>query len=137
MTYGQLFSTKLVADQRFDEAIVQADAEISADATDPEPHFNRAQALAALERLDEAVASFEAALSRDVGSSSLDLDVLDDELFDALRTLAVAARADRPRATAWLERYRRLLPQGRHVADIPKWLAHLEGEEPVWYRDRA
>jgi tetratricopeptide (TPR) repeat protein len=137
MSYGQLFSTKLVADGRYEEALAETAREIAADPDDPEPRFNRGQALVGLERLEEAVASFEAALARDASDSALDPDVLDDELFDALRALAVSCRADRGRAVAWLERYEALLPSGRHRSDVPKWVAHLDGKDPVWSRDRA
>ncbi len=137
MTYGQLFSTKLVAEGRYDEALAQAEQERAADPDDPEPHFNHAQALVGLDRLEDAIASFEAAVARDPSDSALDPDVLDDELFDALRTLALACRADRARAVAWLERYRALLPSGRHAEDVPKWIAHLDGQDPVWSRDRV
>lgn len=137
MTYGQLFSTKLVAAGRYDEALAETEREIAADSADPEPHFNRAQALVGLGRAEAAIASFEAALARDADGSALDPDVLDDELFDALRSLALASRDDRGRAVAWLERYRALLPDGRHTGDVPKWIAHLDGNDPVWTRDRA
>ncbi len=137
MTYGALFSTKLVADGKYDEAVARASQEISADPSEPEARFNRAQALVGLGRLEEAIADYAHALSLDCSESSLDPAQVDDELFDTLRTLAVAQKADRPLAIASLERYRALVPDGRHLGDIQKWVNHVNGIETVWYRDTA
>lgn len=135
MSYGELFSTRLVAEERFEEAIVQATQEIDADADEPEAWFNRAQALSALGRLDEAAQDYAAALARDASGSNLDPAAADDELFDVLRRLALSKKADRSAALAHFDDYKRLLPEGRHVGDIAKWIAHLDGEQPVWVRD--
>jgi len=35
-----------------------------------------------------------------------------------------------------LERYRQVLPRGRHVDDIAKWADSFNGVETVWYRSR-
>lgn len=136
MTYGQLRSTKLVSEGRFEEAVARAVEEIAAMPDDPEAHFNRAQALAGLGRWEEAVGAYETALGMDASESGLDPDTLDDELFFALRSLALAQRDDRARAIATLERYRALLPAGRHVGDLATWTDHINGVEAVWVRDR-
>jgi tetratricopeptide (TPR) repeat protein len=132
MSYGQLPSTALVAAGRFDEAVAAAEAEAAAQPGDPEPLYNRGQALAGLGRFGEAAADYERALGLDASGSALDPDALDDELFFALRSDAVARRDSAP-----LQRYLAILPAGRHVSDVPKWLDKLAGVEPVWYRDRA
>jgi tetratricopeptide (TPR) repeat protein len=132
MPYGQLASTALVSAGRFDEAVAAAEAEAAAEPGDPEPLYNRGQALAGLGRFGEAAAAYERALGMDAGGSALDPDALDDELFFALRSDAVA-RAD----AAPLRHYLTLLPAGRHAADVPKWLDKLAGVDAVWYRDRA
>lgn len=137
MTYGALFSTKLVADGKYDEAVTRATQEIASDPAEPEARFNRAQALVGLGRLEEAIADYTHALSLDSSDSSLDPAQVDDELFDALRTLALAHKADRALALATLERYRAIVPEGRHVGDIAKWADHVNGIETVWYRDTA
>src|SRR5207247_2806223 len=104
---------------------------------EPEANFNRAQALAALGRFPEAAADYERALALDASASGLDPDAADDELFFALRNLAVTQK-DRPaEAIATLERYRRLLPSGRHVDDIKTWVDHINGVEVVWVRETA
>jgi tetratricopeptide (TPR) repeat protein len=137
MGYGQLRSRKLCAEGRFDDAIAAASAEIAADPAEPEAYFNRGQALAGLERFAEAVADYERALGMDASASALDPESVDDELFFALRRQAEALRADRVEAVATLGRYLEVLPEGRHVADVSKWVDKLQGKETVWFRDRA
>jgi tetratricopeptide (TPR) repeat protein len=137
MTYGALASSQLVTEGRFEEAVMQAGREIAALPEEPEAYFNRAQALTALGRLEDAVDDYETALRLDASASSLDPAAVDDELFSVLRTIAVAHK-DRPaEALDALERYRRALPQGRHVCDLQTWIDHVNGVTVVWYRDRA
>src|SRR6476620_9351089 len=93
MGYGQLRSSVLVAAGKFEEAMAAADGELAADPDDPEPLLHHGQALAGLGRFGEAAAAYERALAMDAGESALDPEVLDDELFFALRSEAVA-RAD-------------------------------------------
>src|SRR5436190_12937813 len=115
MTYGALASTELVAECKFDEAVAQASREIAAQPAEPEAYFNRGQALAALGRFEEAAVDYERALGLDASASGLDSEAADDELFFALRNIALSQK-DRPAdALATLERYRKLLPEGRHL----------------------
>jgi tetratricopeptide (TPR) repeat protein len=137
MTYGALASSVLVAESRFEEALAQASQEIAATPDEPEAYFNRGQALAALGRFTEAADDYERALGLDASASALDPEAVDDELFFALRTIAVAQKDQPAEAAATLERYRRLLPEGRHVADIKKWVDHVNGVEVVWVRETA
>jgi tetratricopeptide (TPR) repeat protein len=137
MTYGALFSTQLVRDGRYAEAIETATREIAVQPDEPEAFFNRGQALTALERFDEAVADYQRALQLDDSASSLDPESVDDELFFALRSAAEARKADRAEAIRTLERYQQILPHGRHVEDIGKWRDSFNGVETVWYRERA
>jgi tetratricopeptide (TPR) repeat protein len=137
MTYGALASSQLVTEGRFEEAILKASDEIAALPEEPEAYFNRAQANTGLGRLEQAVEDYETALRLDASASSLDPAAVDDEFFSALRSIAVAHK-DRPAdALDALERYRRALPQGRHVADLQTWIDHINGVTVVWYRDRA
>jgi len=131
MGYGQLPSGAHCAAGRFDEAITAATAEAEADPADPEPYFNRGQALAGLERYLEAAADYERALAMDSSASTLDPEALDDELFFALRSEATR-RGD----PAILNRYLAALPAGRNVADVAKWADKLAGIERVWVRER-
>jgi len=137
MTYGALASTELVAECNFEEALTQATKEIAAQPDDPEAYFNRGQALAGLARFAEAAAEYERALSLDASASGMDPEAADDELFFALRNMAMAAKERPAEALAALERYRRVLPQGRHVEDIGKWADHINGVEVVWVRESA
>jgi tetratricopeptide (TPR) repeat protein len=135
MTYGAFASTELVAECKFEEALTQATQEIAAQPGDPEAYFNRGQALAGLGRYADAASEYERALALDGSASGLDPDAADDELFFALRNMALAAK-DRPaEALATLERYRQVLPDGRHVADIKTWADHINGVEVVWVRE--
>jgi tetratricopeptide (TPR) repeat protein len=138
MGYGQLRSSKLCTEGNFEEAIVAATAEIVTEPDEPEAYFNRAQALAGLDRFAEAAADYERALGMDTSASALDPEAVDDELFFALRRQAetLAANREGDRAVATIGRYLAILPDGRHVADVPKWIDALEGRETLWYRDR-
>jgi tetratricopeptide (TPR) repeat protein len=137
MTYGALASTELVSACNFEEAVAQASREIDAQPDEPEAWFNRGQALAGLGRFGEAAGDYEKALSLDASASGLDPEAADDELFFALRNIALAQK-DRPEeARATLERYRQVLPHGRHLDDIQKWVNHVNGVEVVWVRESA
>lgn len=137
MGYGELRSRKLCTEGRFEEAITAAGAELASDPAEPEAHFNRGQALAGLERFEEAAADYQRALAMDASASAMDLEAVDDELFFALRRQAETLAADRPAAVAAIGRYLTILPTGRHVDDVPKWIDKLMGVEALWYRDRA
>jgi tetratricopeptide (TPR) repeat protein len=137
MGYGQLRSRKLCAEGHFEEAVAAADAELAAEPDEPEAYFNRGQALAGLDRFEEAAADYARALGMDASASALDPEAVDDELFFALRRQAERLAANRPEAVAALERYLAILPAGRHVDDVPKWIDKLSGKEAVWVRERA
>jgi tetratricopeptide (TPR) repeat protein len=137
MGYGQLRSRKLCAEGRFEEALAAADVELAANPSEPEAHFNRGQAFAGLERFEEAAAEYQQALAMDASASALDPEAADDELFFALRRQAETLAADKARAVEVLGRYLTILPAGRHVDDVGKWIDKLNGKEAVWYRDRA
>jgi tetratricopeptide (TPR) repeat protein len=136
MIYGALFSSKLVVDGRFAEAVETATNEITAQPDEPEAYFNRGQALAGLERFEEAVADYEKALAMDDSASSVDPETIDDEIFFALRRAADSQRGDPAAAVRTLERYRQVLPSGRHVEDIAKWADSFNGVETIWYRTK-
>jgi tetratricopeptide (TPR) repeat protein len=137
MTYGALASTELLADGNFHEAIARASAEIANDPGDPEPYFNRGQAHAGLGQFEQAANDYQRALAMDASASGVDAEAVDDELFFALRSMAVA-RKDRPaEALAALDRYRQVLPEGRHLDDIKTWADHINGVEVVWVRETA
>jgi tetratricopeptide (TPR) repeat protein len=135
MSYGELFSTRLLAEERYEEAIDQANQEIETDADEPEAWFNRGLAQANLGQLESALKDYETALGLDASASNLDPAVLDDEIFDTIRRLAVAHKGEASKAKGFLGRYAEVLPTGRHLDDLPKWHAHIDGVETVWVRD--
>lgn len=137
MGYGELRSRKLCSEGRFEEAIAAAGAELASDPAEPEAHFNRGQALAGLERFEEAAVDYQRALTMDASASAVDLEAVDDELFFALRRQAEVLASDRAAAVEAIGRYLTILPNGRHVDDVPKWIDKLMGVEALWYRDRA
>lgn len=137
MTYGALHSTKMVNDGRFAEAVARASQEIATMPDEPEAYFNRGQAYAGLGRWEEAVDDYARALAMDASASAVDPAAIDDELFFALRSQAVGQKARPEEAVATIERYRTLAPEGRHLEDVAKWIAHVNGVEEVWYRDRV
>ena len=137
MTYGALFSTQLIRDGRFSEAIETATREIATQPDEPEAFFNRGQALVGLDRFEEATADYQRALALDDSASSVDPETIDDELFFALRSAAERRKAEPAAAVEVIERYRKILPHGRHLDDIAKWRDAFNGVETVWYRERA
>lgn len=149
MAYGALFSTKLIADGRYQEALEAATGEIAATPDDPEPYFNRGRAAAGLEGWPAAVEDYARALERDAAASAVDPSEIDDELFFALRQWAVAERQQKSGsataaddgalrgALAVLDRYLTLCPGGRHLGDLETWRNHLRGVATVWVRERA
>jgi tetratricopeptide (TPR) repeat protein len=136
MTYGALLSGKLVSEGKFQEAVEAATSEITLQPHEPEAYFNRGQARVGLDHLAEAVSDYERALKLDASNSGLDPEAADDELFFALRMLA-AQQQDRAVAIATVKRYLTLLPGGRHIEDVAKWIDKFNGVETLWYRDRA
>jgi tetratricopeptide (TPR) repeat protein len=137
MSYGALFSSKMVSEGRFAEAVETATREMVTQPDEPEAYFNRAQAYAGLDQFEEAAADYERALQMDASQSSVDPEIVDDELFFALRSLAASRRANPQVAIRTIERYREILPEGRHLDDIAKWIDSFNGVEPIWYRDRV
>lgn len=137
MGYGQLRSRKLVEEGRFAEAIAAAVSEIAADPAEPEAFFNRGQALVGEGRFAEAAADYERALGMDASASALDPEAVDDELFFALRRQAEEMKGTPVEAVATLGRYLEVLPEGRHVTDVSKWIDKLSGREALWFRERA
>jgi|SRR5450432_2795421 len=140
MSYGSLFSTKLISDGRFDDALEAAEREIAVAPEDPEPYFNRGRSLAGLERWEAAVEDYRRALQKDASASAVDPAEIDDELFFALRQWAVFERdhhQDLPGALEVLDRYLGICPEGRHVDDLGTWRDHLRGVERVWVREQV
>jgi len=111
----------------FEAALQAASEELAREGENSEHWWDRATALAALERYDEAVADFEHAQDADKKTAVLDDDMLDDAYFSALLGAARAA-ADVSAGCARLGRYATRFPSGRHVSDAGDWQKRLRGE---------
>lgn len=113
----------------FEAALQAATEEIAREAENSEHHLDRATALAALERYDEAVDAFERAQELDRKTAVLDDDMLDDAYFSALLGAARATAAtDVAAGCVKLARYAGRFPSGRHLADAADWQKRLRGE---------
>ncbi len=127
--YGMSRAAVLNEAGDFAAALQAATEEIAREGDNSEHYWDRASALAALERYDEAVADFERAREVDARSAVLDDDMLDDAYFSALLGAARAAAAgDVSVGCARLDRYAALFPSGRHVDDARDWQKRLRGE---------
>ena len=125
--YGRSRAAVLNDAGEFAAAVQVATEELGREADNSEHYWDRATALAALERYDEAVADFEHAKQADAQSAVLDDDMLDDAYFSALLG-AARATADVSAGCAKLARYTTLYPSGRHVQDAGDWQKRLRGE---------
>ena len=127
--YGMSRAAVLLDAGEFEAALQAATEESAREQENSEHWWDRAQALAQLERYDEAVVDFERAKKVDAKTSVLDDDMLDDAYFSALLGAARAAAAgDVAAGCAKLERYATQFPSGRHVQDASDWQKRLRGE---------
>jgi tetratricopeptide (TPR) repeat protein len=127
--YGQSFAKKLFDQGKYEEALAEADKAIALDGDDPEPVFDRAQVLFALERWDDGIGDVRRALELDQSAQVLDDFVVDDVLFSSI--LAWAKKVgdkDRETGVKILGRYAEVLPRGAHMADVTEWTRRLRGE---------
>jgi tetratricopeptide (TPR) repeat protein len=126
--YGRSQAAVLIDAGDYEEAVTAATAAITGEPEYSEHFFERASALANLERYAEAVEDIERARELDAEARVLDDDVVDDAYFSALLG---AARAEEVAAgCARLERYRAQFPEGRHVSDASDWQKRLRGQLP-------
>jgi tetratricopeptide (TPR) repeat protein len=125
--YGMSRAAVLFDAGEFEAALQAATEESAREQENSEHWWDRAQALAALERYDEAVADFERAKLVDAKTSVLDDDMLDDAYFSALLGAARGC-GDVAQGCAKLERYTTQFPSGRHVTDAVDWQKRLRGE---------
>ena len=127
--YGRSFSSKLIQDGKYEEAIVEAAKAIAQEDDEPEHFVDRATALVHLDRNAEAVQDFVRALQLDGSAGILESDLIDDAYFSAL--LAAArndAESDVDAGCARLQTYLETLPAGRHVDDVRTWTLRLRGQ---------
>ena len=125
--YGRSRAAVLTDAGEFEAAVQAATGEIAREPESSEHLWDRAGALASLERYEEAVADLERAKALDAKTAVLDDDMLDDAYFSALLG-AARATADVGAGCAKLDRYATLFPSGRHVDDARDWQKRLRGE---------
>ncbi len=125
--YGMSRAAVLNEAGEFAAAAQAATEELAREPDNSEHYWDRATALASLERYADAVADFERAKAADEKSAVLDDDMLDDAYFSALLG-AARATADVAAGCATLDRYATLFPSGRHVDDARDWQKRLRGE---------
>lgn len=127
--YGRSFASKLIDDERYEEALVAGTEAEQRDPLDPEPVLDRARALLALRRWTDAATEVERAMSVDRAAGLLETDLVDDTFFQALLGEArMVAGSDLARALDQLARYAKVLPSGRHLTDAQTWGGRLRGE---------
>jgi tetratricopeptide (TPR) repeat protein len=124
--YGRSQAAAYIDAGEYDAAVDAATEALAREPEYSEHWFERASALAWLERYDEAVADFEEARARDRASQVLEDDVLDDAYFSAL--LGAARVKDVDSGCATLARYGAQFPSGRHLKDAADWQQRLRGE---------
>jgi tetratricopeptide (TPR) repeat protein len=124
--YGQSRAAVLVEAGEFEAAVQASSEEIGREPENSEHYWDRASALASLERYADSVADFEQAKKLDAKTAVLDDDMLDDAYFSAL--LGAARAQDVTAGCATLQRYRTLFPTGRHLDDAEDWQKRLRGE---------
>jgi len=125
--YGQSRAAVLNEAGEFAAAVQVSSEEIGREPHNCEHYWDRATALASLERYDEAVADFARAKALDAATMVLDDDMLDDAYFSALLG-AARAEPDVAAGCARLAGYRALFPSGRHLGDAEDWQKRLRGE---------
>jgi tetratricopeptide (TPR) repeat protein len=132
--YGRSQAAVLIDAGDYEEAVAAATEAIGREPAYSEHWFERASALASLDRYAEAAGDFEKAHELDAGSQVLEEDVIDDAYFSALLGAARAeAQSDVARGCATLERYRGRFPDGRHGDDVGEWQERLRGERPTHF----
>jgi tetratricopeptide (TPR) repeat protein len=126
MSYGISFAQKLLDEEKYEQAADEATKAIAREPEDPEPHFERAQAYANLDRYVEAAADYEKALALDEEARVLQTDFLDDAYFSAL--LGAARKEPVEEGCKRLQHYGEVFPRGRHLDDARDWQKRLRGE---------
>jgi tetratricopeptide (TPR) repeat protein len=124
--YGRSQAAVLIDAGNYEEAVVAATSAMSGEPENSEHFFERASALANLERYGEAIEDFEQARALDGQTQVLEDDVVDDAYFSALLGAARAQEVEAGCAT--LARYQMQFPDGRHVEDAADWQKRLRGE---------
>ena len=125
------FAKKFIEEGDYDKAIDAATTSIADGDAGPEPLFDRATAYDLAERYLEAVADFEAAITKNGEEQEIDPFTIDDAYFSALLEASrKEAAKDVTKGVTLLQRYLQFAPEGQHVAECKDWQKRLKGELP-------
>lgn len=130
--YGVTFAQKLLLRGDYEQAAQAAEQHASRDPHDPEPHHDRARALAALSRNEEAVAEYARAIELDREAAVLPDWEVDDGLFSTVVAWGQELGGVDEKLRA-LGRYKELLPAGSHLAEAEEWALRFRGLLPTTF----
>jgi len=129
-SYGISFAQKFLQNGEYEQAIGAADKQAASEPENPEPHHDRARALAQLGRFEEAVTSYGRAIRLDETERVLSDWEVDDGLFSTLvawgQSLGEPGKAAAAQV-AIMERYAKLIPAGQHLEDAAQWILRFRG----------
>lgn len=126
LQYGRSQAAALIDGEDYEAAVTAATEALAREPQNSEHWFERATALAWLERYEEACADFEKTKVLDVVTQVVEEEALDDGYFSSL--LGAARTKDVTEGCALLQRYATVWPDGRHVQDAQEWQERLRGE---------
>ena len=130
--YGVTFAHRLIQQGEYEQALTAADKHEAQDGQNPEPHHDRARALALLGRHEEAVAAYARAIELDRTEQMLPDWEVDDGLFSTVVAWGQALSGEAARLAA-LGRYQALLPAGQHLKEAQEWALRFRGLLPTTF----
>lgn len=136
--YGVTHAQKLLQRGDFDRAVEEATRHAEREPEDPEPFHDRARALSALGRHEEAVADYARAIELDRAEQVLPDGEADDGLFSTVIAWCQALpEREQDLRLAVLGRYEQLLPDGLHRAEAAEWAQRFRGLlQTTWSKPR-
>ncbi|MCS6912095.1 MAG: tetratricopeptide repeat protein [Myxococcales bacterium] len=134
--YGMTFAQKLIQHGEFAAAVEEASRHAAREPDSPEPFHDRARALSALGRYEEAVADYARAIELDRVEQILHDGEVDDGLFSTIIAWCQSLSSQEEKL-AVLSRYEQLLPGGAHRQDAAEWALRFRGQLPTtWSKPR-
>lgn len=124
--YGVTFAQKHIQRGEYEQALTAADKHAAQEPESPEPHHDRARALAFLGRYRESVEAYRAAIAADQVEQILQDWEVDDGLLSTVIAWAQATSGQDEQLRI-LSLYRELLPRGRHGQEADEWSQRFRG----------
>jgi tetratricopeptide (TPR) repeat protein len=136
--YGVTHAQKLLQRGDFEPAIEEATRHAAREPESPEPYHDRARALSALGRHEEAVADYARAIALDRDERILPDGEADDGLFSTLIAWCQSLpEREQDARLAILRRYEEILPDGLHRAEAAEWAQRFRGLlQTTWSKPR-